>query len=237
MKKFLILSIYIFLNAFGSVKAEPIFHEKYFPSGDGPFPTIVLLHTSGGYKTVKKNVDDYLARGYAIYTPDYYKKHGITKRTRQNGFYEDRESIDKDLVELIAAIKKDPKVDPNNLFAIGYSAGSFPAAFLASSNLVSAASAHYGVWGADFGKRSDEPNFYPETYFGKTASPFLAIHAKDDGTQRFDIAESKWAIIRKNGFSIHTVVFEIGGHPFKDRVIIDRSVDITDKFFREHMKR
>jgi dienelactone hydrolase len=236
ISKFLML---LLLFKFTAANAEPIFHERYYPSGDGPFPTIILLHTSGGYKTIKRKrqVEPYLRLGYAVVTPDYYKKHGISKRTRQSGFFEDREAIDKDLSELVSFIKKDPKIDGNNLFAIGYSAGSFPAIFLASSNLVSAASAHYGVWRPNFGRREMESDEYPVKYFTKSSAPFLAIHAKDDGTQDYFYAENAWGRIRAIGFDIKTETFETGGHPFKDKTVLKRSINITHKFFLENMKR
>jgi len=33
-----------------SVIAEPIYHEKKYPDGTGPFPTVLILHTSGGFR-------------------------------------------------------------------------------------------------------------------------------------------------------------------------------------------
>ena len=33
-----------------SVLAEPIYHEKKYPDGKGPFPTVLILHTSGGFR-------------------------------------------------------------------------------------------------------------------------------------------------------------------------------------------
>ena len=32
----------------GSVRAEAIYHEKFYPDGSGPFPAVIALHTSGG---------------------------------------------------------------------------------------------------------------------------------------------------------------------------------------------
>ena len=46
--RFFIIFFFIFSNI---VLAEPIYHEKKYPNGTGPFPAVILLHTSGGYKT------------------------------------------------------------------------------------------------------------------------------------------------------------------------------------------
>jgi len=49
----LCLIVFGALLAVQSVSADPIYHEVSYPKGDGPFPAVVLLHTSGGFKTVK----------------------------------------------------------------------------------------------------------------------------------------------------------------------------------------
>ena len=48
LKKLLFLTSFIFITFITTVNAEPIFHEKYYPSGNGPFPVVIALHTSGG---------------------------------------------------------------------------------------------------------------------------------------------------------------------------------------------
>ena len=49
LQNILFLAIFIFLIFIKTVNAEPIFHEKYYPSGNGPFPAVIALHSSGGY--------------------------------------------------------------------------------------------------------------------------------------------------------------------------------------------
>ena len=33
------------------VVAEPIYHETKYPLGSEPFPAVILLHSSGGFKS------------------------------------------------------------------------------------------------------------------------------------------------------------------------------------------
>jgi len=53
LQNILFLAIFIFLIFIKTVNAEPIFHEKYYPSGNGPFPVVIALHTSSGYFSVR----------------------------------------------------------------------------------------------------------------------------------------------------------------------------------------
>ena len=65
----LILTInFILLRFSTTVNAEPIFQEKYQPSGTGPFPVVIALHTSGGCKSDEKQLK-YLKRLGMPFTP------------------------------------------------------------------------------------------------------------------------------------------------------------------------
>ena len=89
MKRFyfckLCLIVFGALLAVQSVIGEPIYHEVSYPKGEGPFPAVVLLHTSGGFKTVIRQIRKYTSAGYAVYAPDFFERHGITKSNRCNG--------------------------------------------------------------------------------------------------------------------------------------------------------
>jgi len=98
--RFLIIFFLLFSNI---VLAEPIYHEKKYPEGKGPFPAIILLHTSGGFKSneiMNKLGNDYLKQGFAIYGPDFFKRHGITGKTRKDTWTTYRKPIENELTEL-----------------------------------------------------------------------------------------------------------------------------------------
>jgi len=96
----------VFLIFANSVRAEPIYHEKNYPDGSGPFPAVIALHTSGGFRTVKHLIQRYVDDGFAVYTPDFFIRHGLTPRTRMETFDRFREDIEKDLSEIVALMKK-----------------------------------------------------------------------------------------------------------------------------------
>src|SRR6056300_1224399 len=153
----------IIMALLGEVRADVLEHRLEFPDGEGPFPTVILLHTSGGYESTFDHIQRYKDLGYGVAHPNYYSTFGIDKENRFTGFKEKRKDIEKALVEFVNFIKTNPKVDSDNLFTVGFSAGGFYSAFLACKDLVSAGSAHYGVWSFP-GSRNKFTNFGPKQY-------------------------------------------------------------------------
>ena len=88
------------------------------------FHTVIALHTSGGFKTVKHLIQRYLDDGFVVYAR-IFTKHGITTSSRMNSFDLLEIEIEKDLSEIVDLIKKDLKVDAKNVFATGFSNGGF----------------------------------------------------------------------------------------------------------------
>jgi len=91
-------------------RAEPIYHKKYYPDGSSPFPVVIALHTSGGFRTVQHLIQRYVNDGFAVYAPDFFTKHGHTLRTKMETFSTYRKSIEKELSEIIDLVKNDPKI-------------------------------------------------------------------------------------------------------------------------------
>ena len=86
---------------------------KKYPDGKGPFPTVLILHTSGGFRVgeIENWSSFFLKEGYVIYAPNFFERHGITPKTRKLTFTKFRKPIEKDLTEIVEIMKKDPKVD------------------------------------------------------------------------------------------------------------------------------
>ena len=106
-----------------NISSSPIYHEKYYPDGSGPFPAVIALHTSGGVKTVKHLIQRYVDDGFAVYAPDFFKRHGLTPKARMETFSTYRENIEEELTEIVDLVKNDPKINKKNVFAGGYSNG------------------------------------------------------------------------------------------------------------------
>ena len=226
-----------------SARAEPIYHQKYYPDGSGPFPAVIALHTSGGFKTVKHLIQRYVDDGFAVYAPNFFVKHGITLRSRMEIFGRYREDIEKELSEIVDLMKNDPKVDQKNVFAAGFSNGGFWVCYLTGSSKVNAGVSHYGVWKANFGREITNP--YPMKYFSKSSAPILALHGDDDRIQKIEFAEETWHELKRSGATLETHVYFGAGHVWDRKHSskfdyiekIDRdSHKRTIKFFQKYIK-
>jgi carboxymethylenebutenolidase len=236
----------VYLIFFSSVQAEPIYHEKHYPNGSGPFPAVIALHTSGGFKTVKHLIQRYVDDGFAVYAPDFFKKHGLTPRKRMQTFDRFREDIEKDLSKIVALMKKDPKVQEKNVFATGFSNGGFWVSYLTGSSKVSAGVSHYGVWKANYGREITNP--YPMKYFSKSSAPILALHGGGDSVQRIQFAEEAWDELRSRGARLKIHVYPDADHAWDrknykkhpyDEVAQNADKDShkrTIEFFKKHIK-
>lgn len=204
-KTTLTLLVASLLLANPSVHAELIYHEINYPEGNEPFPVVIALHTSGGFKSVKRQISKYKNAGYVVYAPDFFRRHGITHSNRFETWTTYRMAIEAELLELIEVIKKNPKADKKNIFAVGFSNGGYWASFLAARKHVNAGASHYGVWSWP---PSAGWNGYPADYFDSDSNPVLAIHGDNDSVQKprfvygqLDIVEGKSSKFQKHIFS------------------------------------
>lgn len=209
-------------------------YAKKYPIGPGPFPVIVSLHSSGGFSSSNIIIENYkskkwLKAGYAWYAPNFFAKHGITTATRMDTFNKYRKKIEIDLSKIIKLIKSDPKIDSNNIFAIGFSNGGFWATFLAGKGLVTAGSSHYGVWKACFG-RGNCLHSYPMDYLSSISNPMLALHGAKDRTQRIKFFKKAWQKI-KDTPQIEKHIYKNGGHVWDCFPDITRLKKICNKKF------
>ena len=226
-----------------SAQAEEIYHEKFFPDGSGPFPAVIALHTSGGFKTVKHLIQQYVDDGFVVYAPDFFVKHGITTRSRMDTFDHFREHIEKDLSEIVDLMVNNSKIQKANIFATGFSNGGFWVSYLTGTSKVSAGVSHYGVWKANFGREITNP--YPMKYFSISSTPILALHGDDDGIQRAKFAEEAWDEIKSRGGTLESHVYSNAGHAWDQKnhrkFVYNESVSKdshkrTIEFFKKYMK-
>jgi len=245
IKKFakILMSGLILLIFASNARAETIHHEKHYPDGPGPFPVVIALHTSGGFKTVKHLIQRYLDDGFAVYAPDFFTKHGITLRSRMDTFGRYRKDIENELTEIVDAIKTDSRLDPKNIVYVGFSNGGFWSSYLAGKAKVNAGVSHYGVWRANMGR--EWWNRYPMAYFSKSSAPMLALHGDDDRVQRIDRAKDAWADVRRRGARLEAHVYTGAHHAWDKKKskkypynqIVDKDAHKrTIEFFKKHMK-
>ena len=192
--------------------AEPIFHEKHYLEGNGPFPAVIALHTSGGFKTVKHLIQRYVDDGFVVYAPDFFTRHDLGPKNRMETFTTYREAIEGELDEIVDLAMNDSKIQKQNVFAVGFSNGGFWATYLAGKKRVRAAVSHYGVWKAKFGKLDWKEQPYPKDYMTSSSSPLLALHGKDDDTQKMKWVEDAWRKIKRVNSMFETHVYDGAGH-------------------------
>ena len=238
----LLIVIYFLISS--AVFSEPIYHEKKYPSGNEPFPLVILLHSSGGFKSdymMRYIGSDYLKNGFAIYAPDFFKRHGITSQTRKKTWTTFREPIEKELSEIVEVAKQDIKIDPKNIFAVGFSNGGYWATYLAGTKQVNAASSHYGVWTFKGGL-----NGYPTKYIKKDCNPLLVLHPKKDKVQQLKHVKSHIAKAEKSCSAVKVYYYDKGGHAWEsqkyqggvgyNKDVWKDAVNKTITFFKKNMK-
>ena len=229
---------FILLSFSTTVNAEPIFHEKYYPSGTGPFPVVIALHTSSGYKSVRKAIKGFKKAGYAVYTPNFFKRHEISIKNRFETWTKYRLAIEKELIEIIEVAKSDTKIDPKNVFSVGYSNGGYWASFLAAKNHVNAGASHYGVW-----SWPRTHNGYPAQYFSQDSNPLLALHGGKDTVQQLKWVEPQINKAAKKSSNFKYHLFSEAGHSWNCKPckhdgysaeFTQKALEMTLNFFREN---
>jgi dienelactone hydrolase len=237
------LGLVVCLIFSSSARAEAIYHEKFYPDGSGPFPAVIVLHSSGGFERVKHRIQQYVDDGFVVYAPDFFVKHSITRSNRMETFDSFREAIEKDLSEIVFLMRNDPKVQKDNIFATGFSNGGFWVGYLTGTSKVSAGVSHFGVWKANRGREMTNP--YPMKYFSKSSTPILALHGDDDGTQKLKFAEEAWDELKSRGATLETHVYSGVGHAWDvknhRRYVYNESAakdshKRTIEFFKKYLK-
>ena len=203
-----ILNILFFSLLFFSniVFAEPIYHDKKYPEGKGPFPAVIYLHTSGGYKGIPPKLDYLIKSGYAIYGPNFFARHKLSSKNRFETWTTFRLPIEKELTEILELMKKDPKIDSKNIFATGYSNGGYWASYLAATKQVNAGVSNYGVW------NFPGYNGYPLKYFNKDSNPVLALHGMKETVQTYERVKDKIMFAQKESPKVEVHYYPDAGH-------------------------
>jgi carboxymethylenebutenolidase len=118
----------------------------YTPDGPGPFPSIVVIHTSLGLGEVDRQYCARLAReGFICIVPAFLRAYGIRQDMKEIAFTTDREPILADFRQIIGVLNGLPMATPGAVGAIGFSNGGFFSVLLAAQQQVKAGVAYYGA--------------------------------------------------------------------------------------------
>ena len=125
MKKVL---IFVFLMALipkiGFTK--PYKADFYYPSGDGPFPVVIMSHGRGGPSvTYHKKAEGATRNGRAAIVLDHYSARGEYGRKFRNfpKISDGKKWREKDLIDLLESLNDKPKINRKKIILSGWSAG------------------------------------------------------------------------------------------------------------------
>lgn len=150
------------------------------PDGPGPYPAILVLHTSGGLQSGDVEYAKRLVQeGYVALIPSFMEAYGIRAKTRQLSFTTSAEPLYADFVSILDLLRHNEKVAGKKIGAIGFSNGGYFALWLAATGQVQAGVSYYG---ALTGAGTDKSLSRYRQVFSKTSAPVLILHGIDDST-------------------------------------------------------
>jgi len=211
------------------------------PDGPGPYPAVLLLHTSGGLQAGDLNFATRLVQlGYVVLVPSFLEAYGIQAKTRQQTFTTYADKIYADFVASLDYLRQNSKVDGRRVAAIGFSNGGYFALWLAATKKVQAGVSYYG---AITGAGTDRSLSRFHDTFTETSSPVLILHGTDDSTVPFTKAVELDSILTaaKSPHEFHQ--YSGAGHRFdrdgggsNDAAALDawqRTQEFMNKAFKE----
>ena len=150
------------------------------PDGPGPFPAILVLHTSGGMESADLDFAKRLVNeGYVVLVPYFLQAYGIRPKMRGETFTTYAQPIYSDFVASLNLLRSNPKVDGKKLGAVGFSNGGYFALWLAATGQVQAGISYYG---ALTGAGTDRSLGLFREVFTSSSSPVLVLHGEKDST-------------------------------------------------------
>ena len=182
------------------------------PDGPGPYPAILVLHTSGGLQAADTDFAQRLVQqGYVALVPAFMEAYGLTSRTRAETFTTDAEPIDADLVACLDLLSQNDKVKGSKLGAVGFSNGGYFAMWLAAVGKVQAAVGYYGAYS---GAGTDRSLGRFRRLFTKASAPVLILHGGSDGTVPVQSAKELAAIVAAAGAPVELQIYPSADHRF-----------------------
>ena len=187
-------------------------NKVFKPQGDGPFPAVVLIHTSGGLKNghVKRDAQKLVEKGYVALVLDSMGPRGVNVITESTRALYPPAGV-KDAYIALDFLKSQSYVDQNRIYEAGYSWGGFVATLLGSPLLAQAAGA------TDRFKAS--VSFYSTCAVNKsnlvladTDKPVLMLIAGDDRENPHGTCLQDLEAYRAKGMPIESFVYEKASH-------------------------
>jgi carboxymethylenebutenolidase len=212
------------------------------PDGPGPYPGVLVLHTSGGLKQADLDYALKLAeQGYVCLVPAFMDAYGIKATTRQQTFTSSARDIYNDFLNAIDVLRNSDKVAGGKVAAIGFSNGGYFAMWLAATGKVDAGVSYYG---ALTGAGTDKELTRFSSMFTGTSAPVLILHGMSDATVPVAAAQHLEQIVKRAGSPYEIQFYPGVDHVFERSARNDATIaaaadawDRTLKFLGEHLRR
>jgi carboxymethylenebutenolidase len=176
----------------------------YTPDGPGPFPSVLVLHTSLGIGEIDRQYCARLAReGFICIAPAFLRAHGIRLETKMETFTTAREAIMADLGQIIGELNRLPNARPGAVGAVGFSNGGYFSVLLAARGSVRAGVAYYG---ALMGVGQPLPANPFLQSFTATSAPVLVLAGENDTTMGTQPVRRLEEIMKAAG-APHEIIF------------------------------
>lgn len=212
----------------------------YKPAGAGPFPAVIVLHTSSGLRPPDLAYASRLAdEGYVCLVPDFFTAYGLSQNTRRDTFTTHAQAIYADFVSAIDTLKKTEGVRADRIGALGFSNGGYWALLLAAKGAVQAGVSYYG---AVNGAGTDNSLTAFRNSFTSASSPVLVLHGARDDTVLPRHAEYLKSMLADAKAPYEFQMYDSAGHSYErgkqpDRSAADDSWQRTLRFFEATLKK
>jgi carboxymethylenebutenolidase len=185
----------------------------YMPAGAGPFPAVLVLHTSSGLRPPEHGFARRLAdEGYVCLVPDFFTPYGLSDINRQQTFTTYAKAIYADFIAATDMLKKMKEVQADRIGAVGFSNGGYWALLLAARRDVQAGVSYYG---AVNGAGTDYSLSAFRNSFASSSSPVLVLHGARDDTVFPRYAEDLKSILVEARTPFEFQMYDSAGHGFE----------------------
>lgn len=188
--------------------------DLFRPAGSGPFPAMLVLHTSVGLFEHELAYGQWLAdQGYVALAPDYFAPVGVTAATLDMKTFE-VDAVREDLARAIDCLRSLAYVDKTRVGAVGFSLGGYFALTLGTRADVRAVVAYY-PGACDLPVDITCLTRYPmATVAAQMRAPVLLLHGQADTVAPFAFARATQEILQRAGKTSELVPYPGVGHAF-----------------------
>ena len=184
----------------------------YTPDGPGPFPSVLVIHTSQGLIEADRQYCAKLAReGFICIVPAFLRAYGIKQDMKAISFTTDREAILADFGQIIGELNRQPKARPGAVGVVGFSNGGLFAVLLAARQQVKAGVAYYGALMGVMQPLANNPFLQS---FTSASAPVLLLAGASDSTMGMEPVRRLEQIIKAAGSPYELIAYPDAEHSF-----------------------